>query len=393
MRALLQRLAVAALVAAALHACAPTPEPNRIRLSQADFSDLPGWSDGTQQAALPALKRSCAVLLRRAGDAAVGPGAVGGMVKDWRAPCAALAAAPDDAAAVRRVIEREFRPWRVTDGAGYTDGLFTGYYEAELHGSRHRSARYHIPILMRPPDLVTVDLGKFAPDLAGKRIAGRVVKGTLLPYPTRAAIERGALSGRKLEIAWVDNPVDAFFLHIQGSGRIVLNDGSVLQVGYAAANGRPYTPIGRVLIADGAIPRADMSMQAIRSWIDAHPARAQALMDKNASYVFFRVIRGDGPIGAEGVALTPGRSLAVDRRLMPLGAPVWLDTTYPRAPDRKLRRLMVAQDTGGAIRGAVRGDVFWGYGRQATLRAGKMQQTGRYFLLLPRTVRPESPMS
>ena len=393
MRSLLQRLAVAALLAIALHACAPTPEPNKIRLSPADFGDLPGWSDGSQQDALPALKRSCAVLMRRADDAAVGPGAIGGMVKDWRAPCAAIDKSPTDAAAARRLIESQFRPWRVTDGAGYAEGLFTGYYEAELHGSRHRSARYRIPILMRPPDLVTVDLGKFAPDLAGKRIAGRVLKGALVPYPTRAAIESGALSGRKLEIAWVDDPADAFFLHIQGSGRIVLDDGSVLQVGYAAANGRPYTPIGRVLIADGAIAREDMSMQAIRAWIGAHPAQAQALMDKNASYVFFRVLKGGGPIGAEGVVLTPGRSLAIDRRLMPLGAPVWLDTTDPLAPDRKLRRLVVAQDTGGAIRGAVRGDFFWGYGPEATQRAGKMKQTGRYFLLLPRTVQPAQPVS
>jgi membrane-bound lytic murein transglycosylase A len=393
MRVLLQRLAVAVLLASSLHACAPTPEPNRIRLSAADFSNLPGWSDGAQQDALPALKRSCAALMRRADDASVGPGAIGGTVADWRAPCAAIEPPPADAAAARQAIERTFRPWRVTDGAGYADGLFTGYYEAELHGARQRSARYHVPILARPSDLVTVDLGKFAPDLAGKRIAGRVVKGTLQPYPTRAAIERGALAGRGLEIAWVDDPADAFFLHIQGSGRIVLDDGSVLRVGYAAANGRPYTPIGRVLIADGAVPRDKMSMQAIRAWIDSHPAKARALMDRNASYIFFHVLKGDGPLGAEGVALTPGRSLAVDTRLMPLGAPVWLDTTDPLDPKKALRRLMVAQDTGGAIRGAVRGDFFWGYGPDAAARAGKMKQTGRYFLLLPRTVQPMRPTS
>ena len=393
MRAFLPRLIVAALLAVALHACAPTPEPNRILLSPADFTELPGWTADAQQDALPALARSCAVLSRRIDDAPVGAGGIGGTVADWRAPCAALDSAPADAEAARRLIESRFRPWRVTDGAGYADGLFTGYYEAELHGARTPSARYRVPILMRPADLVTVDLGRFAPDLAGRRIAGRVVKGALQPYLSRAAIERGALAGRKLEIAWVDDPADAFFLHIQGSGRIALDDGSVLHVGYAAANGHAYTPIGRELIARGVAAPEDMSMQTIRAWLEAHPGEAQALMDKNASYVFFRVLKGDGPLGAQGVALTPGRSLAVDSRLMPLGAPVWLDTTDPLTPTIPLRRLMVAQDTGGAIRGAVRGDVFWGYGPDATLRAGKMRQTGRWFLLLPRSVQPVRPSS
>lgn len=393
MRVLFPRLVVAMLLAAALHACAPTPQPNRLRLEPAGFGDLPGWTTDQQQQALPALARSCAALARRADDAPVGAGGIGGKVADWRGACAAIDPAPTGAAAARKLIEDRFRPWRVTDGAGYADGLFTGYYEAELHGARQPSARYRVPILMRPPDLVTVDLGRFAADLKGRRIAGRVQKGALQPYPSRAAIESGALAGRKLEIAWVDDAADAFFLHIQGSGRVVLDDGSVLQVGYAAANGHPYTPIGRELIARGVATPDQMSMQTIRAWLEAHPDEARALMDKNASYVFFRVLKGDGPIGAQGVALTPGRSLAVDPRLMPLGAPVWLDTTDPLAPAMKLRRLMVAQDTGGAIRGAVRGDVFWGYGAEATERAGKMRQTGRYYLLLPRGVQPPQPAS
>ena len=393
-RASLRRLAPLAVLSATLYACAPAPQPERLRLAPAGFGDLAGWADDGPQAALPALARSCAVLAKRGDEAPVGPGAVGGRVADWRGVCAAIAAAPPgiDAAAARRLIETRFRPWAATDGAGYADGLFTGYYEPELNGARTRSARFNVPVLMRPKDLVTVDLGRFAPDLSGRRIAGRVAGGRLEPYAPRVAIEHGALAGHGLEIAWVDDPIDAFFLHIQGSGRIRLRDGTMLRVGYAAANGHGYTAIGRALIERGAIARENMSMQAIRAWLRAHPMEGRALMATNASYVFFRRLSGDGPVGAQGVALTPGRSLAVDTRLVPLGVPVWLDTTDP-LDDRPLRRLMVAQDTGGAIRGAVRGDVFWGFGAAAAERAGRMKQTGRWFILLPRAVQPAAPVS
>ncbi|MEX2454364.1 MAG: MltA domain-containing protein, partial [Rhodospirillaceae bacterium] len=208
------------------------------------------------------------------------------------------------------------------------------------------------------------------------------------PYHDRGGIEAGALRGRSLELAWVDSAADAFFLHIQGSGRIRLPDGSILRVGYADANGHVYTAIGRDLIARGAIPREEMSMQAIRTWLAAHPDEGIELMRSNRSFVFFRELTGPGPVGAQGVPLTPGRSLAVDRNLLPLGVPVWLDTTLPDANGTPFRRLMVAQDTGGAIRGAVRGDVFWGAGAEAADRAGKMKQTGRYWLLRPRSPAP-----
>jgi membrane-bound lytic murein transglycosylase A len=194
-----------------------------------------------------------------------------------------------------------------------------------------------------------------------------------------------------LELVWVDDAVDAFFLHIQGSGRIILRDGSVLRIGFAGSNGHPYTAIGKLLVARGAIEREHVSMQSIRAWLGAHPAKARDIMAANARYIFFRVRPGAGPIGAHGAALTAGRSIAVDRRALPLGAPLWLDTSYPAAdsqmPGRPLRRLMVAQDTGAAITGAVRGDVFWGHGETAARRAGHMQQRGRYFLLLPKDVR------
>ncbi len=231
-----------------------------------------------------------------------------------------------------------------------------------------------------------VELGLFRPAWRGERIGGRVEAGQLKPYATRAEIERGALAKRDLELFWVDDPVDAFFLHIQGSGRIRLPDGAVARIGYDGQNGRPYVPIGRILAERGALARDDVSMQTIRAWLAAQPGEAAALMDENPSYVFFRELTGEGPVGAQGVVLTAGRSLAVDRTFLPLGVPLWLDLDDPKEGNGKLRRLVVAQDTGGAIRGPVRGDLFWGFGPEAAERAGMMKDRGTYYLLLPRDV-------
>ena len=235
---------------------------------------------------------------------------------------------------------------------------------------------------------MSVALGDFRTDFAGERIAGRVVDGRLRPYPSRGDIVAGTLAGRGLEIAWVADPVDAFFLQIQGSGRLALPDGRIVRVGYDGQNGRPYTAIGRVLVEEGALAREAVSMQSIRAWLAAHPDRAEGVMNANSSYVFFRRLAGDGPIGAQGVALTPQRSIAVDPRFVPYSVPVWLDATAP-TPDggaAALRRLMIAQDTGGAIRGPVRGDVFWGAGEDAAAIAGRMNDRGRWWILLPRTL-------
>jgi membrane-bound lytic murein transglycosylase A len=262
-----------------------------------------------------------------------------------------------------------------------SDGLFTGYYEPLLHGSRQRGGNFQTPILKRPPDLVMVELGRFRPAWQGERIAGRVVNGSLVPYASRAAIERGALDAMHLELLWVDDPVAAFFLQVQGSGRVMLGDGSIVRLGYDGQNGQAYVALGRLLVARGELTLDTVSLPSIRAWIKAHPQAGAALMDENPSYVFFREQSGDGPLGAEGVVLTPGRSLAVDRNFLPLGAPVFLVATDNGAP---LRRLMVAQDTGGAITGPVRGDIFWGFGDDAERRAGTMRAPGVYYLLLPK---------
>ncbi|HZT52605.1 MAG TPA: murein transglycosylase A [Stellaceae bacterium] len=370
----------------ALAACAPRPKPPpHLTLAPARFADLRGWDADHVAAALPALLRSCAALAKLGDDAPLGPDGVGGRAADWRAPCAdaaALGAASDDAA--RAFFERQFTPWLAADNDA-PDGLFTGYFEPELRGARHPGGAYTVPLLRRPPDLVMVDLGQFRPAWRGERIAGRVVDGRLRPYASRAEIERGALDAAHLAFLWVDDPVDAFFLAVQGSGRVRLADGTLVSVGYDGQNGWPYVSIGKLLVERGALARDAVSLAAIRGWIAAHPAAGRALMDENPSYVFFRELPGDGPIGAEGVVLTPGRSLAVDPAFLPLGVPLWLDVAQD---GRALRRLVVAQDTGGAIRGPVRGDLFWGFGAAAERAAGTMRAEGAYYLLLPKALGP-----
>ncbi len=327
-----------------------------------------------------------------ADETAVGPRAVGGLARDWREPCAALDTVPaSDDTMARAALERWFVPYAATNN-GDPKGLFTGYYEPELRGSRTRTGRFTVPLFGRPADLITVDLGLFREELRGQRIAGRVRDGALRPYPSRAEIVDGALAaapGGPLELVWVDDAIDAFFLEIQGSGRVVLEDGSLMRVGFAAQNGHPYFAIGRELVARGALSREQVSMQSIRAWLAANPDEARAVMNKNPSFVFFRPLppaasADDGPLGSEGVPLTPGRSLAVDRAHLAMGLPLWLDAEDPLEPARRLQRLFVAQDTGGAIRGPVRGDVFWGSGADAAERAGRMRSAGRYWILLPR---------
>ena len=317
-------------------------------------------------------------------------GGVGGLIADWRGPCAAAVAVPaaDDGAA-RQFFEAYFTPFRMTD-QGDSEGLFTGYYEPLLNGAAAPGGRFTVPIHGLPPDLVSVDLGLFSDDLGSRKIIGRVVGGALLPYPRRGEIAAGALRGKAPVLAWVDDPVDAFFLHVQGSGRIGLDGGGVMRVGYAGANGRAYVSIGRALIERGAFGREAASMQAIRSWLAANPEKINDILDLNPSYVFFRELTGDSPLGAQGAALTPERSLAVDNAYLPLGAPVWLDIMAPSAdlggPDRALRRLVIAQDVGGAIKGPLRGDLFWGFGPEAERVAGRMKHSGGSVLLLPKAL-------
>jgi membrane-bound lytic murein transglycosylase A len=380
------------LLAGAL-ACRPRVRaPNeeaRLVLEPATFGDLPGWSEDPMAPALDAFRRSCRKMAALPAEAALGGAGFAGTAGDWRTPCAAAERVPagNDAAA-RSYFETWFVPLAAHASGGDEGGLFTGYYEPLLDGSRTRTERYRVPLYGRPSDLVSVDLGLFREDLKGRRIAGRVEDGQLVPYAGREEIEKGALAGRDLELVWVDDPIDAFFLQIQGSGRVRLAEGGEMRIGYAGENGHPYFAIGRELVKRGALRKEEVSMQSIRRWLEEHPEEAPAVLATNASYVFFQEIKGEGPLGAEGVPITPGRSLAVDRKHWPLGVPLWLDTMAPaaqeNAPARPLRRLVIAQDTGGAIRGPIRGDVFWGAGDEAADIAGRMKHPGKLWVLVPR---------
>lgn len=374
-----------------LAACAEKPEKPTplLTLAPVTFAKLPGWGGDDQSQALPALLRSCGRLEKQPADKPVGPDGLAGKVSDWLPLCQAAKSLPaGDGGAARRFFEGEFQPFLVADRKE-PDGLFTGYYEPELEGARAPDAAHPVPLYRRPEDLVTVDLGDFRADWKGESIAGRVVENKLKPYFTYQEIDEGALKGRNLELVWVADPIEAFFLHIQGSGVIRFADGSTMQVGYAAKNGQPYLAIGKTLLDQGELQKGQATTQSIKAWLRDHPDRAASIMYMNRSYIFYREIQGDGPIGAQGVALTAGRSLAVDTKLMPLGAPIWLDTTWPAdtpEANQPLQRLLVSQDTGGAIRGAVRGDIFFGAGDKALDYAGRMKQPGRYYLLLPRAV-------
>lgn len=363
-----------------------TQEPPRFE--RALFDDMPGWHADDLVGARDAARKSCDRIMAMPGDRTLRRA---GIVDDWRAYCDAVAR---DDVEMRVAIQTFLVPWRVTV-RGSDDGLFTGYYEASLRGSRTRHDAYQTPIRARPLDHVVVNLGDFKPELSGQRVTGQLTGEagayTLKPYPDRAGIASGRVpEAADRVIAWVDDPVDAFYLEIQGSGRIDMDDGTVVHVGYDERNGQAYTAIGRVLVDRGVMTKDQASMQTIRAWLSANPDQATRVMNENRSYIFFRELNGDGPIGGEGVALTPLRSVAVDHKIWPYGLPFFIDAVAangdPNQP--RIQRLMMGQDTGGAIKGAVRGDLFWGYGDEAAYNAGLMKSRGNMWVLLPRGVHP-----
>lgn len=396
-------LSVAIVLLAA--ACAPVPKPaapdvsipvsakpdkpSKVELRTTSFSALPGWLDDAHGQALVALQKSCKKILTLPSMRKLGAndGVPGGTVANWQQPCqAARVLDTNDHASARHFFETWFVPYEVREERN-NEGLFTGYYEPELNGAWTQGGNFQTPLYARPADLVSVSLGAFDDELGGNTIWGQVVGGKLKPYANRAHIENGSVNGLR-PLLWVDDPVDAFFLHVQGSGQVKMPDGSVVRVGFAGKNGLKYKSIGRILIDSGEIPADRLTMDAIRNWVHERPVEGPKLLSQNPSFIFFRLLEGDGPLGAQGVALTPGRSLAIDRRYLPLGAPLWLMTHEPLDADTPFRRLMVAQDTGGAIKGVVRGDIFFGPGASAAKHAGNMKRPGRYFLLLPLSVVP-----
>lgn len=345
----------------------PDPASGGLALIPVSYSALPGWERDRQNEALPALARSCDAFAKQSNPKKwLGDFTITGSVGDWQSLCKAMARrfpnGTGSAADARAFIEDTLDPYLVQGENGGETGTFTGYYEADLRGCRTRTATCTVPIHGMPKST-----------------------GTL---PDRAAIETGALDGKAPVLYWAEDPVDVHILHIQGSGRIALSDGSVERIGYAGNNGMTFKGLGKIMLDRGILGPGQTTMPYIRDWLKRNPGQATSIMRENPRYIFFRRITGDGPVGAFGVPLTTKRSLAVDTRYIPLGIPIWLDTVDPDGDP--LRRLMLAQDVGSAIKGVVRGDFFWGPGEQALEKAGRMKSPGRWYLLLPKNRRPTS---
>ncbi|HVK56522.1 MAG TPA: murein transglycosylase A [Burkholderiales bacterium] len=352
------------------------PIEQRSRFSAVDWKDLPDWGLDPLAPSFIALLQSCNAL---GGESA------------WKTVCteANRLTVQSPNRKLREFFETNFTPHQVINPDGAVTGMITGYYEPLLYGSRTRSEQYRYPLYSQPDDLITVDLSSIHPDLKNKRLRGRLEGNRVVPYYTRSEIETNEPPIRGKELVWVNNPVDVVFLHIQGSGQVRLDTGEIMRVGYADQNGHPFRSVGRYLIQQRILRPEQVSMQGIKAWAQKNPDKADALLNYNPSYVFFRELPLNlpGPIGTLGVPLTAERSIAVDQRSIPLGVPVYLATTWPNS-SKPLNRLMVAQDTGGAINGAVRADFFWGFGDDAGKLAGVMKQSGRMWVLLPKGYTP-----
>jgi membrane-bound lytic murein transglycosylase A len=348
------------------------PKPATLQMLPATYAQLPGWDKDDLRAAWPAFMSSCSVLLKQPA---------------WKEACTvARTVNGNDERAIRTFFEAFLEPNQVIAPDGASDGLITGYYEPLLHGARKKGGSYQTPLYKVPDDMVTIDLASVYPELKGMRLRGKVVGKKVVPYATRADIESASFSGK--ELLWVDDPVESFFLQVQGSGRVQLAEsGETVRVAYADQNGHPYKSIGKYLVEKGELTLEQASAQGIKAWIAGHPTRMQELFNVNPSYVFFKEERLPdpkvGPKGSLGVPLTPQRSVAIDATQLPQGAPVFLSTTQPNS-DIPLQRLVMAQDTGGAIRGAIRVDYFFGFGAEAAENAGRMKQRGSIWVLLPK---------
>jgi membrane-bound lytic murein transglycosylase A len=346
------------------------PEPISAVYKQTNWTALPNWPGEQLTNTWPSWLNSCKRLASR---------------PVWKEICAdALMLGQQDAASVKAFFESHFEPWQMTTNTGTDTGLVTGYYEPLVKGSYHPKAG-SVPFYAVPDNLLILDLAKQYTDLKGKRLRGRLEGArTVIPYWSRQEIAEGKMANNAKVLAWADDAIEAFFMEVQGSGRIQLEDGTLLRLGYADQNGYPYKSIGKWLVEQGELTLDKASMQSIQAWAKANPQRLQEMLNANPSVVFFRVLTGtDGPIGALNVPLTDEASAAIDPKFVPLGSPIYLSTTRPN-DSQPMNRLIQAQDTGGAIAGPIRVDYFWGFGAKAGDLAGRMKQKGQVWLLWPK---------
>ena len=352
------------------------PPPAEKPHQEATWADLPGWEQAGQDELLPVFDGFLAACRSL------------GKQDTWATTCNAARQA--DKSQLKPWFETYLQPWQLVNPDGSRSGLVTGYYEPVVKGSRQKNRVASIPVFGTPSDLIVVDLGELYPELKSMRLRGRLEGRKLVPYFSRAEWSKQEPRREKDAILWVEDAIDFFFLQIQGSGQVQLEDGSRTRIGYADQNGHPYRSIGRWLIDQGELKAEQASMQGIRNWVKTHPLRMQELLNANPSVVFFRElpVEGSGPPGAMGLPMIPERSIAVDPKTTPLGAPVWLATTRPLS-ETPMNRLVLAMDTGGAIRGAVRADFYWGSGNDAGDNAGRMRQKGMMWILMPRTYAPK----
>lgn len=363
---------------------------HKITLKQAAFDRLPGWKTAQLKSSMAAFNLSCSTFLKQNPEKWMNSQHIPLQIKDWQPACKeALSLAPASDEAIRHFFQTWFTPVEFYSGRPI-HGLFTGYFLPLIHGSLHKTEQYNVPLYGLPSNLITANLGLFKPEMQNKRIFGRLDGKNLVPFFTREEINKGAIDNTAPILFWIDNPMDRVFLEIEGSGVIELPDGKQMYIGYAGENGAAYSSIASILIKQGILTRDMASSQRIKHYLDENPQEIDRVLNQNKSFIFFRHLKTNAAIGAQGVALTPGYSLAVDPKWIPYGTPTWLSTTISSENDDNRRipfnRLMVAQDTGGAIRGTVRGDVFWGAGKKASFIASHMQEQGRYWLLLPRHI-------
>lgn len=353
-----------------LSACQSPNERSALEYTAVFFAELPGWNEDKTLEALPAIQRSCEAILKADPNKIywTRPDGNPGYALDWHPFCNTvksycISSKSKDEKEWREILTTHLIPYKLSLN-GNSNGKFTGYYEPLLRGSTRQYGPYQTPLYKLPKE------------------------GTLNINIPRKDIIAGKLGGKSLELVWVDDSIDAFFLQIQGSGRVLLDDGKMLRLGYAGTNKHPYFPIGKTLVGKGALKLEEASMQGIRNWLLTHPQEADTIMNENESYVFFRILNEENPIGSQGVPLTPTRSMAVDPKFISLGTPIWVNLVHPDKNQGFLKHLMIAQDTGGAIKGGLRGDYFWGFGGRSAEYAGKMNSDGEYYVLLPKDIEP-----